>query len=997
MRNFKIHLTFYLYLIIFFLQDTSIFAQGFISNVIPPSPSVCEFEKFSNYSMSNNTGVINVTIPLYTVQIGKIKVPIELDYITSGIKYGQTNGDVGLGWTLNPLYRVSRTMLGKPDEHFLMQDTDPEAYSSGLERDQYLAQFYLDNGGRLDGPMPAEPCHYYDGQFDIFSYDLLSDNGNFIMLHKTNDRTIKFISESTVKLSFNQNISSKAIEFFIIYDGNGIEYTIGKDKNTGQLINEQVTSHYLPVYTSWFVTEIKDEFNNFVKFTYDDVVDESPINNKYAANLINSGGCQYSIFCTSEPFCELANTSHPVYQVRKIKTIETRLEKIVYYRNNPYHPSLIDSICVYNNQNQRKQKFVFNYSTSGEIRLLDAVNIYSENCLYAKTFKLDYYGSNYNGFFDLYQDYWGYLKVGTVNPCDNYPNELKNLPIYIRECKDGYGFNDVPKTLDEYFTLNIDKHQYGTADIFSLKRITYPTGGYTEYSYEPNFYGPVYAAGIRIADIETYDSNNSLVLQKNYKYGINGIGNINFYEDNPWYYLNESIKHYLGSTDIDDVVIKNYSFYTQPNISFKSIPQISNVVNYSKITEILVGKNENQKTEFYYSNSKPFLISNLIGNNSEYIYTDGNCAKFNSSRQTPELFVESFDFTEKPYLEKKIIYKLVGQDYIPVQQDEFFYSSTNTQVYNGIVVAPFASAENYHSSFSGRYYGHFQAFYEYGKSSFYCKNRNLTKKVSTLYFNGLNSKEISLYNYNSLNQIIEESVNKSTGEFLKIKYKYPSDYGIINTGNDEVMGLKNMQQTNLINIPVETIKETYDSKTNSFKVISGNLLIFKKEIPSVLKSLDILSNAPLSDFSFSHILGNNFVYDSNYKPNIYTNYNSYGNLIEFHKENDIPISYLWGYNYCYPVAKIVGANYVQLTDVINPDDMQNLTGNDLINFLSRLKTIPNTLIEIYTYLPLVGLLSYTDSNGRSVFYKYDEFMRLNEIKDDEGKIIKKIVYHYKNQ
>lgn len=43
------------------------------------------------------TGVANVSVPLYTVQLGNISLPIGLNYITSGIKVRDIETWVGLG------------------------------------------------------------------------------------------------------------------------------------------------------------------------------------------------------------------------------------------------------------------------------------------------------------------------------------------------------------------------------------------------------------------------------------------------------------------------------------------------------------------------------------------------------------------------------------------------------------------------------------------------------------------------------------------------------------------------------------------------------------------------------------------------------------------------------------------------------------------------------------------------------------------------------------
>ena len=51
----------------------------------------------------------------------------------------------------------------------------------------------------------------------------------------------------------------------------------------------------------------------------------------------------------------------------------------------------------------------------------------------------------------------------------------------------------------------------------------------------------------------------------------------------------------------------------------------------------------------------------------------------------------------------------------------------------------------------------------------------------------------------------------------------------------------------------------------------------------------------------------------------------------------------------------------------------------------------------YTYEPLVGMSSMTDLNGLTTTYEYDEFQRLQLVKDPDGNIIHHYQYHYKEQ
>jgi YD repeat-containing protein len=143
-----------------------------------------------------------------------------------------------------------------------------------------------------------------------------------------------------------------------------------------------------------------------------------------------------------------------------------------------------------------------------------------------------------------------------------------------------------------------------------------------------------------------------------------------------------------------------------------------------------------------------------------------------------------------------------------------------------------------------------------------------------------------------------------------------------------------------------------------------------------------------------------------FKPEIYYQYDTKGNVIEFKPAgSNVPTTYLWGYKYQYPIAKIENATYEQvrtaLTDqaavdaIANSDTLLN-TQLDALNNLRTNPSLPNAMVTTYTYKPLVGLQTVTDPRGVTITYEYDSFGRLQAIKDENGKTIENYNYHYKN-
>jgi YD repeat-containing protein len=80
---------------------------------------------------------------------------------------------------------------------------------------------------------------------------------------------------------------------------------------------------------------------------------------------------------------------------------------------------------------------------------------------------------------------------------------------------------------------------------------------------------------------------------------------------------------------------------------------------------------------------------------------------------------------------------------------------------------------------------------------------------------------------------------------------------------------------------------------------------------------------------------------------------------------------------------------------------QTLTGASTVTVLGtglidELRLYPiDAQMTTYTHKPLIGITSQTDAKGQTIYYEYDEFQRLKNVKDQNGNIIKNNIYHYK--
>lgn len=126
-------------------------------------------------------------------------------------------------------------------------------------------------------------------------------------------------------------------------------------------------------------------------------------------------------------------------------------------------------------------------------------------------------------------------------------------------------------------------------------------------------------------------------------------------------------------------------------------------------------------------------------------------------------------------------------------------------------------------------------------------------------------------------------------------------------------------------------------------------------------------------------------------------YDSEFNLTSYYAENDRPTSIVWGYDYSFPVAKIDNASYdeVLLNLGCTISQLQNKTDAELMTIFNDLRTtLSGAFVSSYTYSPLFGITSETDPNGITVHYEYDNYGRLETVRNHENFIMKHIEYNY---
>ncbi|WP_162304885.1 hypothetical protein [Sphingobacterium olei] len=128
-------------------------------------------------------------------------------------------------------------------------------------------------------------------------------------------------------------------------------------------------------------------------------------------------------------------------------------------------------------------------------------------------------------------------------------------------------------------------------------------------------------------------------------------------------------------------------------------------------------------------------------------------------------------------------------------------------------------------------------------------------------------------------------------------------------------------------------------------------------------------------------------------------YDQYGNVLQQTGLDGKPVSYLWGYRHCYPVAVLEGVQYSEVpASYKNNSAVVNPAGDaPLQTLLEGLRTaLPSDrTVTTYTYKPQVGMSRQADANGLTTYYEYDGIGRLHLQKDSDGKLAHRYEYRMK--
>lgn len=435
------------------------------SQIIMNSPEASDLIKYFNYPVNHSTGIPEIEIPLFNVELKGFILPVKLTYHSSGEKVFETGGRIGLGWTLVAEPQIAVQANGRPDEEFLWENNAYkllwEANSDKERRENLVKAAYGE----------------YDYVPDQFFYRLCGKSGSFFT-----DRWVDKNSFETYYFDPIQITREKSNNTFRIVDSDGSRYVFRPMDKSMAYVN-YLRDKSMHTHTSCYKADsIITPYNETVKFDYGAKGDYSyyvgadmaslevsdyrmmpyptyydgdfvygNLNSNYDDTLQKYGSDRsfyskikillhsysYNQYTTTvnmllkgtgeagRSLIQNAGMSPKTSDARSIQYIKSTYCNKISYPNGEVEisykekgsTSVIDKIVQKDKNGNIVKYFKFYIGRFSSKERLDSIQLCDRNGVRIASYQFDYYGENSNCSFDAkIADPWGFNKISNYSP-----------------------------------------------------------------------------------------------------------------------------------------------------------------------------------------------------------------------------------------------------------------------------------------------------------------------------------------------------------------------------------------------------------------------------------------------------------------------------------------------------------------------------------------------------------------------------------------------------
>lgn len=537
-------------LVISLFLSIDVISQGPEKKQLPPSPNAASLGKFGQIETDYFNGLTRVQIPIYTITSGDISIPLGLGYHSSGVKIDQRGGWVGLNWSLNMPFHITRIMNGELDEKLLSPTTfdfpgtlhpfyhsyydhnsvlDRSDWSSTTALHDYLSKRHigLTTPNTPRGPVPS-PDEFtfnflgYSGSFFLNhqgEWKFKCNSPGFLKVHEVNiwpnvpsttppstlDNGLNAMQIPSLIPEYDGRVVQKKrmIRGFTLIDGQGNKYVFGGDINAVEFSRFPLAS---PQNDIWGNLTIPVTYNltEIIPVNGTPIIFEYEKSDKYQINY--SDAWDVRKYQTGAVY---SSVNGPLHEPHRNLINAVYLKRIIFHSGSVVFESVPSNDLLHENYGGF-QEFSGHHDFDNLVGpttrrdgyyKLNQILVYNNQNVLVKKTKLIYEESPNHRLL--------LTGVAETDPLDNnneikyllsyYKDPLKPLPKYSSRQLDHWGFwngvdwfssnpgpNYTPSHVSSYYNSREPNLNY--AIIGALEGITYPTGGRTKFYYKLNDY-----------------------------------------------------------------------------------------------------------------------------------------------------------------------------------------------------------------------------------------------------------------------------------------------------------------------------------------------------------------------------------------------------------------------------------------------------------------------------------------------------------------------------
>ncbi len=441
-----------------------------------PSPTSASLGKFGDVPVGLFAGTPSLSIPLFTAKGRTLDLPITLRYSAGGIRVQEIGSWVGIGWALDAGGVITRTVRGKVDE-----------FAGGYASEGW--QWYQS----ANWPVPSQTAiddvaaGILDGEPDLFFFSFAGRSGQFVMGATATPSVLEYRPIPYQALRIVPVFGAPGVpDQWIVTTEDGTRYTFAATETTHDLAQNsslQINPNPVSYTSSWYLTRIETVGGDSITLAYT----PNPVQTRHKTATYQE---KFSVVSGQSSCVEDFDVfNEDGIDGVHLASITTAQHTVTFstgtaLRSDALSPTgqpqevRLDRITVSTPGGVVLREFQLSqdYST-GRLTLLGVTERNAAG-IALPPYTFTYSGPTLPGTTSFAQDHWGYSNGKTANST-MVPSVAMRVP----------GATGVEFTLALPGADRTPDSATMRAGI--LTRVTYPTGGSTEFLYEPHDYGMV--------------------------------------------------------------------------------------------------------------------------------------------------------------------------------------------------------------------------------------------------------------------------------------------------------------------------------------------------------------------------------------------------------------------------------------------------------------------------------------------------------------------------